>query len=254
MPTCLSPRLGQHLLRGLEPEHVEDDLQALDLGMAHRGERFLHRLDADAVVAELPRPHQVVEDAEHLRLAEQGRRRTVELQQIDGVHLEVLEAALDPRGQILARVAFAASAAGSRRPALVATQIVSRGRSRRSLRHEPLAAPVAVHVRGVDEVHAGIDRRVQRPHRLLVVHLAPASANRPRAEADGRDRHVRPAESPVVHDGHCMKASCLRGRGRVVPTFRSAISGWPEGQRYRLGHTLAVIELSLDRFLLSTKI
>ena len=219
MPTCLAARLGQHLLGRLEPEHVEDDLQALDLGMAHRGERFLHGLDADAVVPELSRPHEVVEDAEHVRLAEQGGRRTVELQQIDGVHLEVLQAALDPRGQVLARVAF--GRLGREPPAGL------RGDPDRLARplapepgHEPLAAPVAIHVRRVDEVHAGVNRGVQRPHRLLVVHLAPASANRPRPEADGRDRHVRPAESPVFHAGHSMKwtALALPRAERAAPT------------------------------------
>ena len=192
--------------------------------MAHRGERFLDRLDADAVVPELPRPHEVVEDAEDVRLAEQGRRRAVELQQIDGVHLEVLEAALDPRGQILARVAFgrlrrepAAGLGGD--PDRLARPFAPEPR------HEPLAPPVAIHVRGVDEVHPGVDRRVQRLHRLLVVHFAPAPANRPRPEADARDRHIRPAESPVVHTGHCMKAPCLMAVGRrAVPTFRSADS------------------------------
>src|SRR5688572_16286582 len=41
---------------------------------------------------------------------------------------------------------------------------------------------------------------MQRPHRHLVVHLSPEAADRPRPEADGRDMHVCPAQSPIFHE------------------------------------------------------
>ena len=70
--------------------------------MLHGGERFVHGFHADTVVAQLAGRDEVVENAEHVGLAIQLRRRTMQLQEIQRVHLEVGEAAIDPGNHVLA--------------------------------------------------------------------------------------------------------------------------------------------------------
>ena len=168
------------------------------LRMAHGGEGLVDSLDTDAVVAQLTRGHQIIEDAEDFVTLDQFRRRAVQLQEIDGLGVQILKAAIDPRGQVLARVALD----GLRRQT---TPGFGRDVDRvvRALTAEPrdqaLAPAVAIDVRGVDEVRSGVNRRVQCPHRRLIVDLPPAAAYRPRAKADDGHAHVRPAELSVVH-------------------------------------------------------
>ncbi len=78
----------------------------LHVRVADAAQRLVDGLDADAVVADLARLHEVVEDAEHLRHVVDLRVRAVELQQVDRIHLEVAQAALDPRAQVRAAVAL----------------------------------------------------------------------------------------------------------------------------------------------------
>lgn len=66
--------------------------------MADRAQRLVHGLDADAVVAQLARPRQVVEDAEDLGQVVDLRVWAVELEQVYRLVLEVAQAELEPRG------------------------------------------------------------------------------------------------------------------------------------------------------------
>ena len=75
--------------------------------------------------------------------------------------LQVLEAAVDPRARgSRASSPRASATAAAGRPWW--RQIVSPRPFAAQPRDQPLAAAVAVDVRGVDEVDAGVDRRVQR--------------------------------------------------------------------------------------------
>ena len=60
---------GRTRSAGLSRNMLKMICTALDARVAHRRQRLVHRLDADAVVAQLARAHEVVEDAEHLGLS-----------------------------------------------------------------------------------------------------------------------------------------------------------------------------------------
>src|SRR6185436_1120344 len=80
---------------------------------------------------------------------------------------------------------------------------------------QPLAAAVAVDVRGVDEVRARVHRGVQGAHGLLVVHRAPRAADRPGAEADRGDGQAGAAERAVLHRYLPAIASSSMSKSRV---------------------------------------
>src|SRR3989304_3259213 len=75
--------------------------------MPHRGQRLFGGFDADAVVPQLAGRDEIVEDAEDVGPPVQRRRRTMQLQEVERLHLEVLEAAIHPGHEVLARVALA---------------------------------------------------------------------------------------------------------------------------------------------------
>ena len=174
--------LGEEQLGRALAEHVVDDLHRLHAGVLDRLQRILDALDADAVEPHLPGLHQVVEDPEHLGLVVDVRRRAVQLQQIQRVGLEILQAALDEGGQVLAvealgderLQALAGLGRDVERVAALAAQA----------RQQLFTVAVAVDVGGVEEVHAAIQRAVQRRQRLAIVDRAPGAADGPGAEAD----------------------------------------------------------------------
>src|SRR6185436_154421 len=86
-------------------EHVEDDLNGLNVRILERLQALFHALHADAVVAQLALPHELVEDAERLRLVVDAGRRAMQLQQVQRLDLEVEQAALHETGQVAGIVA-----------------------------------------------------------------------------------------------------------------------------------------------------
>src|SRR5436190_629272 len=69
-------------------------------------------------------------------------------------------------------------------------------------RDQPLAAAVAVHVGGVNQIDTGVHRRMQGLHRLGVVDLSPEAPDSPGAEAHGHGRKTRPPKRPRRHFFH----------------------------------------------------
>ena len=65
---------------------------------------FVDTLNADTVVAQLALLHQLVQGGEDFRHGVDGAGRAVQLQQLDGVCFEVLQAALDERAQVAVSV------------------------------------------------------------------------------------------------------------------------------------------------------
>ena len=83
---------------------------------------------------------------------------------------------------------------------------------------ESLAAAVAVDIGRVEERHAGVDRRVQNAHRVVLADVAPVGPELPAAQTDHRDRATGPAESACLHDvdpnGAAMITAMACGTGR----------------------------------------
>src|SRR5690606_18758592 len=107
---------------------------------------------------------------------------------------EVAAAAVDPLLQVLRGVAGdfllrqATPGLGRHERALAAALL-------EHARDQALGMAIAVDIGGVDEIEAGIQRRVQRGDRLTVVDRAPGRANGPGAEADLADSVAGTAES-----------------------------------------------------------
>ena len=66
-------------------------------------------------------------------------------------------------------------------------------------RDQPLGMAVAVDVGGIDEVQARIERRMQRRHRLVIVHPAPGRADGPGPESDLANGAAGAAEGSGLH-------------------------------------------------------
>jgi len=181
--------------------------------------RLVHRLDAHAVVADLPGLH---EFRPGCRRPPPGRRRPGAGSGAGGGHRVHLAGsrgyAAPPRRAGSSRpVALGASCFGSgASPPSWRRAIVSPFRSRAGMtRHQALAATVAVDVgtyrNEVREPSSTAACRA-RPHRLLVGHPGPRCRRWPRPEADGRHLHVR------APSGRYSMA-CLRG-ARSAPMGR----------------------------------
>jgi hypothetical protein len=96
---------GEELIGGLEAEHIEDNLHALHVGISDGLEGLFNLLHTDAIVADLALPHEVVEDAEDLWIIVNLCWRTVQLQEIKRLHIQVAQTTLHKAGQVLAIVA-----------------------------------------------------------------------------------------------------------------------------------------------------
>src|SRR5690606_18637128 len=240
--------LGEEQLRRAQAEHVEDDLHAGDVRVFDRLEGFLDALDAHAVARDRAALDQPLQVFEQLRVVVGVGRRAMQLQQVEGLDLQVAAAAVDPLLQVLRDVA-GHLLPGQATPGL--------GRHERALaaallehaRDQALGMAVAVHVGGVDEIQAGIQRRGQRGDRLAVVDRAPGRADRPGAEADLADCVAGTAESSGTHawTPGTGRAGRQRGRekdrGAVAPDEHRIIAdtcGWARrrwpGMGARLRH------------------
>ena len=194
------PRLlggGQHRFERLLPERVEDDLDAGHVRPLDRRQRLLARLDADSVGPHPPFGDHRVEVVEDRLGVVDRRGRAVQLHQIQRVDAEVRPRVVVPGAEVLGAVVLegllhAPPHLGGHGDARVAPQQGA---------HEPLGPAVPVDVGGVEEVHAGRDRRLQRRVRVLLGHLAPGGADLPGAEADHSDRDGALAGSVVFRGG-----------------------------------------------------
>ena len=223
-----SRRLGEEPVRGPLAEHVEDDLDRGDARELDGLERLLDLLHADAVGGDGARGHQLVERREVLRAVVDGRVEAVELDQVQGLHAQVLAAAIRPCPERLGRVARHVQ---GRSPAhLGGDEEGLAGALGQEPADHPLAPPVAVDVRGVDEVHAGVGSRVEGAQAVRVVHRAPVRPDGPRPEPD--DAHVAPglAEPAVLHGVDLL----LAGAGlQPIPTACRGAAAVPNGKGFR---------------------
>ncbi|QAY73036.1 MFS transporter [Agromyces protaetiae] len=173
---------GQHLVERLQAEGVEDDLHGRDVRPGDREERLLDGLDAHAVVRDRAVRDEGVERVEHDVVAVDGRRRAVQLHEVERGDAEVLPRAVGPRAEVLEDVVLGYL----RHP----PPHLGRDRHARvGVRGEPaaddrLAAAVAVDVGRVEHRDARGVRRVEHRERVGFVDIAPVGAELPRAETD----------------------------------------------------------------------
>ena len=132
----------------------------------------------------------------------------MELVEVDAIGTELLQAALRRDGDPLG--AAAAMALVGHRPELGRDDHVVAPATEGGA-EQLLGAPLAVHVRGVEEVHTGVDRRVD--HCLCRLGTDPATEV-VAAEADDRNRQL--TDRPLLH----RHSLARRYRGRVRPTER----------------------------------
>ena len=123
----------------------------------------------------------------------------MQLQQVNRVGLQVLKAAFDKRREILTivtvgsvRIEPATRLGGNVKFVLPLPA---------QFRQQPFAVAVTIDIRRVEEIHAAVERGVQRGERFLVVHLAPRAADGPRAKADFRNLPAGTTEFAVFHAG-----------------------------------------------------
>ncbi len=181
------------------PENVEDYLHRLNTRVLDRLHRFLYPLDADAVVADFPRNLQGVEFAEQLGSVVDVGRRAVQLQEVEGVRIEIRQTAIDESLDVLAGVAVGSMGAETA-PHLGGNNEVVAWPLPNEAGHEPLAAPVAVHIGRVDEADTGVDRSMEGSHSGVVVDVSPIGTDRPCPESDLRDVVAGASKPSIVHD------------------------------------------------------
>src|SRR5262249_38402058 len=121
------------------------------------------------------------------------RRRTVQLSQLELVYTEIAPAPVHPGPEVVHCVLLGGGpAAHFRRDVKVASL-------RAQSTQQPLAAPVPVVVRGVEEINAPIQRGMQRGQAGVLVVLTPTAAHRPGTQADRVD--MDPGFSERSHAG-----------------------------------------------------
>ena len=100
-------RLGrrrQHALERLEPEGVENDLDARDVWPLDRDQCVVDSLDADAVSRDRALVDEGVQAVVDLIGGEHFGRRAVQLHEVERVGLQVRARAIRPRAEVLERV------------------------------------------------------------------------------------------------------------------------------------------------------
>ena len=112
--------------------------------------------------------HQVVEHAENLRMIVSIGWRAMELHQVENFRVQVEQVVFDPGGEVGAAVAFDRLLGQTTAYFRSHDDLFFAGLLQ--LSNQAVAAPIAVDIRSVEKVDAGVDRLVERaesiPHRL----------------------------------------------------------------------------------------
>ena len=158
--------LGEEELRRTLAKAVEDDLDALHVGEFDRLQCLFHALDADSVEADLARAHQVVEYAEDFGPVIGIGGWAVELDEVEGVSLQVAQVVFDPGGEVGAAVAF--DRLLGQTPAHFGGHDDLFFASLLQPRNQVVAAAASVDIRGIEKIDARVDGLVERRKRLLI--------------------------------------------------------------------------------------
>ena len=174
--------LGKEELRRTLTEAIENDLHRLQVGIFHGLESLFHALHAHPVETDLARLHQVVEHAENLRMIVGIGRRAMELHQVEDLDVQVEQVVFDPGGKVSAAVAL--NRLLGQTPAHLGGYDDVFFAGLLQLPDQAMTAAIAVDIRSIEKVDAGIDRLVERSQRFLIGYLAPGPANGPCAKTD----------------------------------------------------------------------
>jgi hypothetical protein len=194
MPSPVGPRHRDQLALDAPVQEVVGRLLAHEavqpqlLGRPQRLDHLPRGVRARADVAHLALADQVVERAQRL-VDRDAALRAVDLVQVDVVGLQAAEAVLTglhdveagvPPGVGVGVVHLAVDLGRQKHPVPLAALL-----ERHAGHRFRLAAPV--HVRGVDEVAAGVEEPVDHPARLVLLGLPPEGHH-----AQAPDAHLRP--------------------------------------------------------------
>ena len=158
--------LGKEELSRTLAKAVEDDLDALHVGEFDGLQCLFHALDADPVEADLACAHQVVEYAEDFGPVVGIRGRAVELNEIEGLSLQVAQIVFNPGGEIGAAVAF--DCLLGQTPAHFGGHDDLFFASLLQPSNQVVAAAASVDIRGIEKIDARVDGLVERSKRLLI--------------------------------------------------------------------------------------
>ena len=193
---------GQHV--GLDPAHedgvgrllgheaLEVAVSSGDLGL----DDLARREGRGADVADLALPHQIRERGQGLLDVGAGVG-AVHLVEVDPVGAQPAQRVLDRAHDPAAGVAAAVRVLAHRVVELGGEHDVVAA-AREGLADDLLGLPGAVDVGGVDEVDAGVERRVDDPDRLVVVRVAPRPEHHG-AEAELADRDAGASQRALLH-------------------------------------------------------
>ncbi|OIQ77658.1 hypothetical protein GALL_406440 [mine drainage metagenome] len=204
--------LKQQLRRALAKQ-VVNDLHALHTREFNGFERLFDLLDADPIVAQLASLHHVIEHAKHFRHVENLRRRAVQLQQVDGLGVEVDQAALNKSRQVAAVVTGCHM--GVQAPASLGGDIKRLAAFAAQSCQQTLTTAIAIHIGTVKKVHAQIERAVQGTHGLRVIDFTPGTPDGPGTKADSRDVPSGSAKFAIVHK-NCVGSRLKNGNASAT--------------------------------------
>src|SRR5262249_43442018 len=176
------PRLLEKQIGGTLAKDVEDDLHCLHVGIFNRLQCFFDSFDAHAVVANLALLDELIQRLEQLRIVINFCRRTMQLQQLECISLQILQTAIDKGLQVVSVVSggdvwIESPSSFGRDDYLFAAFALK-------LRQQPLTTAVAIHIGGVEKVDTQIHGQVQRRERFAIVNVAPEAAYSPGAKTD----------------------------------------------------------------------
>ena len=177
---------GQERIRGALAKKVVDDLHRHNAGVADGLYRLVNLFYRHAIGRDFAfgfqRFHRVIDHGAGVNRC----RRAVQLHQIKAVHLQIGAAAIDEGFKVgqgialgLMRVQAATGFGGDKGARGVWAAFGQHGGD------QAFRPAIAVDIRGIKEIDAGIQRGVQRGFGVSLAHLAPSAANGPSAKADG---------------------------------------------------------------------
>src|SRR5258708_30217989 len=135
----------------------------------------------------------------------------MKLQQVQRLHFEIAQTALDPRREV-----GAIKAAGKKwretaprfgsHVEFVVRSILPQ------LSDQLFTVSIAVYISRINKVHAQVNRSAEGCQRLIIFYRSPGAANRPRPKADAGHFHVRRSKLTILHrfQFSCVSPYCKR--------------------------------------------